>query len=206
MKQFFILLVIFFVSSCSDLLDLQPYGVISTENFYKTADDAEKAVTAAYKSFQLLDGQNAWNTRAGYTPMGDITCADAQAHPDLVCYYQIQQSIVRSNSEQILMLYQRCYKALRLANMGLEQIPNIDMDENLKARYMGELYFIRGFWLFRLGYMFGTAPLVTQTLDLSELNIPNSTRVVKKENKAVNNYIIEKVICLIKLKKILSRH
>lgn len=105
--------------SCDNLLDLQPYGVVSTESFYQTAEDADKAVTAAYKSFQVLDGQNTWNTRAGYTPMGDITCADAQAHPDLVCYYQIQQSIVRSNSDQVLMLYQRCYKALRLANMAL---------------------------------------------------------------------------------------
>lgn len=185
--------ILFCASSCSDLLDLQPYGAVSTESFYKTAEDAEKAVTAAYKSFQLLDGQNAWNTRAGYTPMGDITCADAQAHPDLVCYYQIQQSIVRSNSEQILMLYQRCYKALRLANIGLEKIPAIEMDETLKNRYMGELYFIRGFWLFRLGYMFGTAPLVTKTLDLSELNIPNSVREIEKDaSKSVNNYKIVK--------------
>lgn len=179
--------------SCDNLLDLQPYGVVSTESFYQTAEDADKAVTAAYKSFQVLDGQNTWNTRAGYTPMGDITCADAQAHPDLVCYYQIQQSIVRSNSDQVLMLYQRCYKALRLANMALEEIPHINMDEKLKSRYLGELYFIRGFWLFRLGYMFGTAPVVTKTLNVSEVNIPNSTRIVKKDNsKSVNNYKIEK--------------
>ena len=69
---FFLIPVIAFVS-CSKRLDKNPYGVVSTDNFYKTAADAEMAVTAAYKSFQLLDGQNGWNTQAGYTPMGDMT-------------------------------------------------------------------------------------------------------------------------------------
>lgn len=41
--------------------------------------------------------------------------------------------------------------------------------------------------------MFGTAPVVTKTLNVSELNIPNSARIVKKDNsKSVNNYKIEK--------------
>jgi hypothetical protein len=187
---FFLSLMLVF-ASCNDQLDLQPYGVVSTDNFYKTATDAEYAVTAAYKSFQLLDGQNGWNTRAGYTPMGDILAADAQAHPDLVVYYQLQQSIIRPNSDQIIMLYQRCYKALLLANIAIEKIPDIDMDARLKARYMGELYFIRGFWMFRLGYMFGTAPLVNKTLTLDELNIPNSTRTTTwDQSKSVNNYTV----------------
>ena len=188
----FFLPIMLAFASCNSQLDLQPYGVVSTDNFYQTASDAENAVTAAYKSFQLLDGQGGWNTRAGYTPMGDVTCADAQAHPDLVVYYQIQQCIIRPNSDQMQMLYQRCYKALLLANIALEKIPGIDMDEKLKARYMGELYFIRGFWMFRLGYMFGTAPLVDKSLDLSELNLPNTKRVASKDPaKSVNNYKIE---------------
>jgi hypothetical protein len=189
---FFLIVLIGFVS-CSKRLDKMPYGVVSTDNFYKTAADAEMAVTAAYKSFQLLDGQNTWNTQAGYTPMGDITGPDVQAHPDLVVYYQIQESIISPSSDQILMLYQRCYKALLLANEGIEKIPGIDMDENLKSRYMGELYFIRGFWMFRLGYMFGTAPVVTAPLNISELNVPNSVRETSfDQSKNVNNYTITK--------------
>jgi hypothetical protein len=168
-----------------------PYGVVSTDNFYKSADDAQMAVTAAYKSFELLDGQNTWNTQAGYIPMGDITSADAQAHPDLVVYYQIQQSICPTSSDQFLMLYQRCYKALALTNIALERIPDIDMDADLKSQYMGELYFIRGFFLFRLGYMFGTAPLVTKSLSIDELDLPNSVREASWDtSKSYNNYTI----------------
>jgi len=189
---FFSILLTAFVS-CNKQLDKNPYGVVSTDNFYKTAADAEMAVTAAYKSFELLDGQNGWNTQAGYTPMGDITGPDVQAHPDLVVYYQIQQCIISPSSDQIEMLYQRCYKALLLANEAIQNIPAIEMDENLKSRYMGELYFIRGFWMFRLGYMFGTAPLVTTPLDISQLNVPNSVREAATDaGKTVNNYKITK--------------
>ena len=92
----------------------------------------------------------------------------------------------------------RCYinvviKLLLLVNEAIAKIPDIDMDATLKARYMGELYFIRGFWMFRLGYMFGTAPLVTAPLDISELNVPNSVRTAAFDNsKKVNNYTITK--------------
>jgi len=190
--SFYLIMLIVFVS-CSKQLDKSPYGVVSTDNFYKTAQDAEKAVTAAYKSFQILDGQGGWNTQAGYTPMGDITGPDVQAHPDLVVYYQIQQSIVLPSTDQILMLYQRCYKALLLTNMAIAKIPDIDMDATLKSRYMGELYFIRGFWMFRLGYMYGTAPVVTKPLDITELNIPNSKREVTfNQGGGVNNYTVTK--------------
>jgi len=170
-----------------------PYGVVSTENFYRTAEDAEKALTAAYKSFQLLDGQGTWNTQAGYTPMGDITAPDAQAHPDLVVFYQIQQSVILASSDQMAMLYERCYKALLLVNVALEKIPDIEMDEKLKSRFMGELYFIRGFWMFRLGQFFGTAPVVTKPLDISELDVPNSVREASVvAGKNVNRYKITK--------------
>src|SRR4051812_38900688 len=114
-KSSLFLILLIACISCSKQLDKSPYGAVSTDNFYRTAQDAEKAVTAAYKSFQILDGQGGWNTQAGYTPMGDITGPDVQAHPDLVVYYQIQQSIVLPSTDQILMLYQRCYKALLLA-------------------------------------------------------------------------------------------
>jgi len=187
----FIIILIALVS-CSKRLDKSPYGVVSSDNFYKTAEDAEMAVTAAYKSFQILDGQGGWNTQAGYTPMGDITGPDVQAHPDLVIYYQIQQSIASPSADQILMLYQRCYKALLLANEALAKIPEIDMDAALKSRYIGELSFIRGFWLFRLGYIYGTAPLVTAPLGLTELNIPNSVREASASPGVLNGYTITK--------------
>ena len=193
MKKIYLLLFILIFVACSDQLDKDPYGVVSTSNFYKTAQDAEMAVTSAYKSFQLLDGQNWSNTRAGYTPMGDITAPDAQAHPDIVSYYQIQQSIVLPSNDQMIMLYGRCYKALNLVNVALEKIPEIEMDEQLKSRYMGELYFIRGFWMFRLAYIFGTAPLANKSLDISELNLPNSVReATRVTGKNVNNYKITK--------------
>jgi hypothetical protein len=83
--------------------------------------------------------------------MGDITGPDVQAHPGSCCILSNTAINYFSSSDQILMLYQRCYKALIQANVGIAKIPGIEMDETLKARYMGELYFIRGFWMFRLG-------------------------------------------------------
>ncbi|MBQ5980319.1 MAG: RagB/SusD family nutrient uptake outer membrane protein [Bacteroidales bacterium] len=190
-KVTFCLILLATMMSCNDRLDLQPYGVISEETFYTSAADAEQAVTAAYKSLQCLDCQDYWNTRAGYIPMGDVNCADAQAHPDLVGYYQIQQCVVRPDRVQFQTIWERYYQGLLYANIGLEKIPDIDMDQQLKSRLLGELYFLRGFWHFRLGFMFGTAPVVTKKLLLSELDLPNSKRVATRDgSKTVQNYTI----------------
>ena len=192
-KVFFFISLLLVCVSCSDQLDLQPYGVMTSENSYKTEIDAERAVTAAYKSFQLLDGMNDRNELAGFLPTGNILSADMQAHPDIVVYYQLQQSIIRPDSRHLEMLYQRCYIALLLANIAIEKIPAIEMDASLKSRFMGELYFIRGFWMFRLGYMFGTAPLVNKVLRIDELNLPNTIRQQDfNTSKNVNNLKITK--------------
>ena len=187
-KIFFFISLILVFTSCNDQLDLNPYGVVASETFYKTAADADNAVIAAYTSFQQMDGLNLEDRRAGYHPTGDVLSADVQGHPDIVTYYQLQQSILRPDADHFKMLYQRCYRAILQTNTALEKIPDIEMDAAIKNRYMGELYFLRGFWMFRLGFIFGTAPVVTKPLGLDELNLPNSNR--KQEfiqGKNVNN-------------------
>src|ERR1700754_3991122 len=54
MKNFFlisIVVVLLFSTSCKKVLTEQPYSFLSTENFYKTGDDATAAVNGIYNTF-----------------------------------------------------------------------------------------------------------------------------------------------------------
>ena len=47
-KIFAVLLLAGVLQSCSSFLDENPESFIAPQNFYKTADDAEAAINAAY--------------------------------------------------------------------------------------------------------------------------------------------------------------
>ena len=182
-----IVFVLRMFTSCGDMLELQLYGVVTLDDFYRTPADAERAVTEAYKIFQTLDGHDG-RVRAGWMATGDVLSADVQGHPDIAVYYQMQQSIVQADAGHVLMHWQIGMNGIYMANLAMGRIQDIEMDATLKNRYMGELLFIRGFFMFRLGMMFGTAPVITGTLDINELNMPNSSRTqTRVPGKAVNS-------------------
>src|SRR5690606_2741835 len=59
----------------------------------------------------------------------------------------------------------------------LDNVPGIQMDENLKNRYLAEAKFIRALAYFRLVRAFGGVPLrLNVPADASEYNLPRETR------------------------------
>ena len=55
------------------------------------------------------------------------------------------------------------YQGIRRANVVIEKVPVIPMNESLKARYIGEAQFLRALYYFDLVRAFGGVPLVIDT-------------------------------------------
>ena len=69
------------------------------------------------------------------------------------------------------------YQTINLANVVLDNVPGITMDNTLKARYLAEAKFIRAYSYFRLVRAFGDVPLrLTVPKNSSEYNIPRSPK------------------------------
>jgi hypothetical protein len=62
-------------------------------------------------------------------------------------------------------VWKQHYKAITLANIAIERIPPIVMDETLKARLLNEAKFLRALLYFDLVRMFGTIPLVLHEVE-----------------------------------------
>lgn len=172
---FFTALIAISLASCNRRLDLQPVGTVSQGEFYSTADDAMAAVTACYNTLLRIASQGTWNV-SGYELYGDIQCSDVEPHPDIVDYQQIQQCTVTPSNPTIQAEWAVIYAGIYRANLVLEKVPAIEMDATLKARLLGEAYFIRAWWNFRLAKIFGSGPLVTQSLKVEELYVKKSSR------------------------------
>ncbi|MBO1362868.1 RagB/SusD family nutrient uptake outer membrane protein [Prevotella sp. A2931] len=175
MKKIFVcalaLLTCLTFSACSDDLNIEKLGNLgSTDDFYKTDNDAEQAITACYtdlgtifepiKAIDDLLSDDVWcgggnrNDNAQRETIGDYTFG--------------------STNELIQQTYEGLYTMIYHANLMLQKFERYDTP--VKKRDQAEAYFFRGLAHFYLGAYFGTAPVVDHLLEPSEYAKTNSTR------------------------------
>src|SRR5690606_23997410 len=59
------------------------------------------------------------------------------------------------------------YRGIANANVALEKIPGIEMDEIRKTQLLGEVRFLRAYYYFNLIRLFGNIPLLESSIDLT---------------------------------------
>jgi hypothetical protein len=57
---------------------------------------------------------------------------------------------------------ERAVHGINRANLAIENIPAISMDDTQKERLLAECRFLRGFYYFELTTLYGAAPLITK--------------------------------------------
>lgn len=154
---FFLMLA---VMGCEDFLDKHPLDTVNTENFYKTADDAVAAINAAYQPLQRpkLHNMRMWTTDiiAGNSEVGanPVEANDGIETKDQANF------ITTTDNAGVMDLYQGPAPGILYANLVLQKVPDIEMDEALKNRILGEAKFLRAYYYFILVRFFGDVPLI----------------------------------------------
>src|SRR5687767_5309596 len=178
MKKYIYLLLIplvpTFMSCEKDFLEKSPIVGATEENFYRTEEDAIAAINAAYASlqFQLSPaGHFRWF-------WGDIMSDDAlkggSGDNDVNDLLQLETFKGQANTDLLKAEWGADYDGIYRANVVLEKVPAIEMDELLKARILGEARFIRAWNFYNLVTMFGGVPLADHVLAPSEYNMPRA--------------------------------
>ena len=178
MKTKFFVLIIICLSAMScekDFLEKAPIVGTTEENFYRTEADAIAAVNAAYASlqFQLSPGGHfRWF-------WGDIMSDDSEkggsGDNDVNDLLQLETFKGPTNTELLEGEWAADYEGIYRANVVLEKVPAIQMDEGLKARILGEAKFIRAWNFYNLVTMFGGVPLADHVLAPSEYKMPKAS-------------------------------
>jgi starch-binding outer membrane protein, SusD/RagB family len=156
--------------SCKDFLEENPKHLIATSNYYKTEQDALSAVNAIYghlnsQSFDTFGGvyhSTFWVTMG---LAADEMSNNQAAQPALD---QLSTFTYGPDNAAIYDVWKQHYKAITLANIAIERLPPIIMDETLKARLLNEAKFLRALLYFDLVRMFGKIPLqLTEIVSLT---------------------------------------
>ena len=169
-----ILLTAVAFASCNDL-DLEPAGTITTGQFFKTETDAIAAVNGVYQSLTYTAGEQALYGRNLYflTDMGtDYAAAGASASNFHV--QSVSKLAITSTNDRVAIVWKQIYNGVNRANIAIDNIPNVNGDETLKARLINEAKFIRALLYFTAVRLWGDIPLVLhapEALDSKTLKV-----------------------------------
>ncbi|MBN1131589.1 MAG: RagB/SusD family nutrient uptake outer membrane protein [Bacteroidales bacterium] len=153
--------VIIILTSCEDFLQINPQGQMTQEAFPTTESDALLATNAAYTVFRQ------WHYHSGGYPILDIMSDDAHKGsnpndqlPTLGPYDSFDHTATQDGLDR---WWSTLYEGIKRANVVIEKVPSIEMDETLRTRYVAEAYFIRGLLYFDLVRAWGGVPIIETT-------------------------------------------
>lgn len=171
-----LLSTIVLASSCKkSFLDVPPQGQQPATDFWKTQEDATKAVNAIYANLRTWENLAFPAIAIESTPSDE---ADKGSTPSDATFFNQYDNFSVSETEGTLQsFWTGQYRNINFCNQVLKNVPGITMDEPLKARYLAEAKFVRAYSYFRLVRAYGGVPLrLTIAADPSEYIMPRSTR------------------------------
>lgn len=164
------MLVCLNICGCSDFLEEDPKGKLTTDNFYNSESDARQAINGVYR--RLSDS---WVTG----------CNIKQIPNDLLKRASWDEASGLSNftygseNTYIAGMWQNHYAVIKDCNSVIDNVTTNKEKINNWERYVGQAHGIRAFLYFDLVRWFGDVPLVlTDTKSLDGLEV---TRTPQKE-------------------------
>lgn len=162
-KSYFLFLILgmTLIFGCEDFLESNPQGIPTQESFPTTEDDALLATNAVYSTLR------SWFYHSGGFPILDIMSDDAHkgSNPDdqRATIGPYDTFTFSTTQDPLDNWWNTLYEGIKRANVVIEYVPEIQMNENLKARSLGEARFLRGLYYFDLGRAWGGVPIVETT-------------------------------------------
>jgi len=159
MKKIFLTLSLFsLIVSCSDdFVDIKQEGVVAAEDFFKTEDDAMRATNAVYSFLrswensgfpaQFVFGVTGDDVEKGSNP-GDASFINA--------YDNFSFTI---SDDGVNGYWTGQWQAVQRANQVITNVPNIQMNDALKARLVAEAKMLRAYFYFNLVRIYGGVPI-----------------------------------------------
>ena len=156
------------VLSCSkDYLELDPLGQPLVDNYYSNEDEAYSGLVAVYdimgkqsKSFEnMITMMNAGSDDHFAGGGGPSDGVGIQSFSN----YTIDPATIPGS------FWNDYFQGIFRANILLQKLPEVPMDDALRARFTAEAKALRGYYYFELVRLFRNVPLFTEPILTSEI-------------------------------------
>lgn len=162
------------LSGCKAYLtEIEP-GKTLLEDYFTSTATATQNVTGCYVPLM-------WEYGSTYCPewfIGDVTSDDALkgggSTNDMSDAYDFENWRTTNQNSLCRDLYRANYQGIGRCNLALKYITPLELEDDvdwtpeMKNRLLGEVYFLRGYYYFRLVRIFAGVPLVTKVLASDE--------------------------------------
>ncbi len=177
-KNYLAISLAILMQGCTDeFMDLTPLGGATSGNYWQTAEDAVAYSNVLYyymPNEEYFSRGFMWYINAS----DDMITGRPNANADAAVYFTLggNESYYRNS-------YEGSYRTIGKANDILENVPGMDIDENLKNRVLGEAYFMRAFSYFWVAHTYGDnganggVPIVTVE-NKYDLTFPRAASVI----------------------------
>ncbi|MBL7829287.1 MAG: RagB/SusD family nutrient uptake outer membrane protein [Saprospiraceae bacterium] len=149
------------LSACNDFLEESPQGNLTQESFPSTASEAALATNACYATLRN------WYFHSGGYPILDIMSDDSYkgSNPsDQANNLDPFNNFTFTTSQDGLdRWWNALYEGIKRANVVIEKVPLIAMNDNEKAALIAQACFLRAMFYFDLVRAWGGVPLVLDT-------------------------------------------
>jgi starch-binding outer membrane protein, SusD/RagB family len=172
-------------SSCKKWLEEKPRSVITTNQYYTSAQDAEAAVNAVYAFIYGPFNKGGFDEMP-YAMIEVVTGQYINKSESSITadFYNLRYN---SASPYLSTWWNSCYRGIEAANLAIFNIPNIAMAQVDKDRLIAQAKFLRAYFYYNLVNIFGDVPLkLTPTTKPEDALLP----------KTLVKDIYEKVIVL----------
>jgi len=162
--------VILTITACKkDFLDVDPIGKMSEELFYKTDEDATKAIMATYDILQWMYARD-WNSAylVKTFPSGESNVGGGDSG-DQPPYQELGNYTYGASNATITAVWQSNYFGIYRAN---KVINNVLPETDLREQIIAEAKFLRAYYYFEIASMFGNGPIILTDLAPSEYSQP----------------------------------
>ncbi|MFI3323810.1 MAG: RagB/SusD family nutrient uptake outer membrane protein [Rikenellaceae bacterium] len=169
MKKILYLAILFgglFTVSCSNdwLLEEGP-SVTTVDDFFTSEAAAEQCINAVYTPISWEFNDTYYNEWFIGDVMSDDALKGGQTISDMADAYDLENWKTNTNNTLILDYFRAQYMGTSRANLAIEQISAMEVSDDvisqeMKDRLLGEAYFLRAMYYFRLVRAFGGVPLV----------------------------------------------
>src|SRR5690606_25426244 len=134
--------------------------------------DALKALTSVYNTLLNYPGYDGYSI---YDIAADNAEKGGEGPADGAYFNEIAYFTLTSTNTVALQVWRNAYLGIRRANLVIENVPTIEMDQAKIERIVGEAKFIRAYNYFILVTLFGDVPLITN-VEIETAEVERSPR------------------------------
>ena len=176
MKKILYIFILLGIFACNEPLEEEVYSSFGPNNFFKTADDAEALLNAAY----ALEQKQGTDGFRNIFVMAEVTT-------DMIIIREgglrglaqpLEDFTWNASHEFFDVGWTRYYSAIYRANVVIDNVPDITFDEERKKQIIAEARFLRASGYIYLYDLFGPTPIITSSVSNSE---DRPSRATKEE-------------------------